>query len=113
MNKDAYVKTPWEYIGDGFDSVAATHVGTEGYQIGQRIDDNFYDIAEITFCDDDEGAEEYAKTICRSVNLHNELIELLKEIANSDMAMREEDEGNVSSLLDKVRALIKRDEALV
>lgn len=34
------------------------------------------------------------------------LIDLLKEIANSDMAMREEDEGNTSPLLDKVRAAI-------
>lgn len=113
MNKSGYVKTAWEYIGDGFDSVSATHVGTEGYQIGQNIDDNFYEIAQITFCDDDEDAEEYAKVICRSVNLHNELIESLKEIINSDMAQREEDEGNKSPLLDKVRSLITRDSSLV
>ncbi len=33
-------------------------------------------------------------------------LELLKEIVNSDMAQREEDEGNISSLLEKARALI-------
>lgn len=37
----------------------------------------------------------------------SDLIELLKEIANSDMAQREEDEGQVSPLLKKVRAAIK------
>lgn len=37
---------------------------------------------------------------------NKEILELLKEIANSDMAMREEDEGNVSPLLSKVRATI-------
>lgn len=34
------------------------------------------------------------------------LIDLLREIANSDMAQREEDEGRVSPLLNKVRAVI-------
>lgn len=33
-------------------------------------------------------------------------LKLLAEIANSDMAQREEDEGNVSPLLEKVRAKI-------
>lgn len=32
-----------------------------------------------------------------------ELVELLKEILDSDMAQREEDEGEVSPLLDKIR----------
>lgn len=113
MNKEGYVKTPWEYIGDGFDSHAATHTGTDGYTIGQHINDNFRAIAEIIFCDNDEDSEEFAKVICRSVNLHNELVNLLKDIADSDMAQREEDEGNTSPLLEKVRDLIKRDAALV
>jgi hypothetical protein len=35
-----------------------------------------------------------------------EAMQLLAEIADSDMAMREEDEGNVSPLLEKVRAAV-------
>lgn len=46
--------------------------------------------------------------IKRLENEKADLISLLREINNSDMALREEDEGNKSSLLDKVRTTIKR-----
>lgn len=40
-------------------------------------------------------------------NERNQAIELLREVLNSDMAMREEDEGQKSKLLSSIRKYIK------
>ncbi len=37
-----------------------------------------------------------------------ELLEVIKEILNSDIAMREEDEGEVSPLLEKARKMVEK-----
>jgi hypothetical protein len=44
----------------------------------------------------------------RLENEKAELLSLLRETLNSDMAAREEDEGNVSALLEKVRITLKK-----
>ncbi len=42
-----------------------------------------------------------------------ELLEVLKEIVNSDIALREQDEGNNSKLLNKVKFLIDKAEGKI
>lgn len=39
-----------------------------------------------------------------------ELLQVVKELLNSDIAMREEDEGNESKLLNKIRSMVAKAE---
>jgi hypothetical protein len=49
-----------------------------------------------------------AAFIVRAVNCHAELVEALEAIVNSDMALREEDEGRTSPELERARAVIAK-----
>lgn len=60
----------------------------------------------ISMFPDEQGIADFNKII-KAVNSFDDQITLMEEILNSDMAQREEDEGNVSDLLNKVRAFVK------
>lgn len=52
--------------------------------------------------------QEEATIVAAKFAASDEMLSLLKEIVDSDMAQREEDEDRVSPLLDRCRALIRR-----
>lgn len=59
-----------------------------------------------------ETNHEDAEFIVRACNSYYMMLDCLKEIDNSDMAMREEDEGNVSPILQRVRNIIAKAESI-
>ncbi len=78
----------WALTHEGDDIYGLFLADGKGHHYGQRI-------AQIR-------GENYAAMIRNAPDM----IALFKEILDSDMAQREEDEGDVSPLLDKIRAIL-------
>jgi hypothetical protein len=68
------------------------------------LEDGFYNYSTVCDVADTADADGNLALIAAAP----ELLEALHAVLNSDMAMREEDEGNVSKVLNKVRAAIAK-----
>jgi hypothetical protein len=70
MNEAKHTPGPWSFDGDGFDSVAAQHCGTDGYIVFQVLgDDKLNSICEIDPQTDDSEAEANARLIAAAPDL--------------------------------------------
>lgn len=68
-----HTPTPWDFDGDGFDSIAAQHCDTDGYTIFPVDEDGIAVgcIAEIIDTGDDEECKANAELIVKAVNAWN------------------------------------------
>jgi hypothetical protein len=85
MSNAKHTPAPWKYDGDGFDSVAARHCGTDGYTVFP-VDENgdvTGCICEIADCIDDDEAEANARLIAAAP----ELLAFIESIAPEGFSM--------------------------
>ncbi len=84
------MKNTWALTKEGSDTFGLFLADDDGSHYGQRI-------AQIN-------SEEHAALIRNAPDM----LALLKAVVNSDMAQREEDDGNFSPLLETIREVIER-----
>lgn len=92
---------PWRYVGNSWQY---TTIYDANDRTVCRLDLEDWDVTE----DNQDELEKEQERVARIIAAAPELLGALERIVDSDMAQREEDEGNVSSELEMARSVIAK-----
>jgi len=101
---------PWEYDGDGFDSVAAQDCGTDGYIVFPRDKDGDPDapVCEISDRLDDDEAEANARLIAAAPELLNALQNLMNGIDTNMVRIETDADETLANAFHRIRTAIAK-----